>query len=373
MKLDNKNMKKIMFLIVFAILMLWLSFNYNVLINIGKFIIDLLMPIIIGIAIAFILNLPMRWLEEKIFNIKKRKHKKFIRALSLILSIIFILGILILILFLVIPEFVQAIINMTETIPKSYDWINKGLDKIEVLYPQIEEYVRSVDIKNVIDKSVGTAGDIVSFVITLLTGLVSKTVVFFISFIIAIYILADKEKLIVQVKRTISAFFGKKVKDDVVLIAKLVNKTFSNFFTGQCLDAALIGFLLFVVLTILKLPYAIILGVLFTVTALIPYIGGFITLFIGIILIGVINPIGALWYVIVFIALQQLDENFTHPRIVGGSVGLPALWSLVAVLIGGSLFGFIGMIISIPIVSILYSLLKGYVNEKLEKTNLDKE
>lgn len=376
MDFNKKNMKQLMVLIAFSALMIWIILNYTLFFELIGIIIKLLTPLIVGFIIAFIINIPMKQIEEKIFKIRKRKHKKLIRGISLLASILLIFGIIVLILFLVIPELIQAIISMTESIPKSYEWLSDGVNKLGNLYPEIQQYVNEIDVMNIIDKSVNSVGDIVSLLIEFLSTTISKVVTFFISFVISIYILADKENLSRQSKKIVSAFFGNKVMNEISKIIKLANLTFTSFFTGQCLDASLIGFLLFIILSILKLPYAVILGVLFAITALIPYIGAFITLFVGIILIGVVNPIGALWYTIVFFALQQLDENFTYPRIVGGSVGLPALWSLVAVLVGGSLFGFIGMIISIPLVSIVYSLLKDYVNEILskrqQKTELDK-
>lgn len=364
--MKKKEMLQIMKLITFGAFMLWGVFNYKVFIELIGLVITLSMPILIGIAIAFIINIPMKKIEEKIFKIRKRKRKKLIRGISLVVSILLILGIISLILFLVIPELIQAIISIAENIPKSYEWASDGLDKLNKLYPEIEEYIGNVDIKSIIDKSVSSVGDVVSLLIGFITSTITSLVSFFISFVIAIYILIDKENLSRQSKKVLFAFLGEKTTSKIIDIVKTTNTTFTNFLTGQCLDACLIGFLLFVILNILHLPYAIILGVLFAVTALIPYIGAFITLAIGIILIGVINPVGALWYAIVFLVLQQFDENFTYPRIVGGSVGLPALFAILAVLIGGSIFGFIGMIISIPIVSILYSLFKKYVNERLE-------
>ena len=179
--------------------------------------------------------------------------------------------------------------------------------------------------------------------------------------------LLDKENLVRQVKKLLNAFFSDKITKNIVRIVKLSNSTFTNFITGQCLDACLIATLLFIVMSILKMPYALVLAVLFAITALIPYIGAFIALFVGVLLIAVTNPIMALWYVIIFFILQQIDENFTYPKIVGKSVGLPALWALLAVLIGGSIFGFIGIIISVPISSVLYSLLKDYVNYRIRK------
>lgn len=371
MNLNKKNTKQIMFLIIFAALMLWIVFNYKMFIDLVGFIIGLLTPLIVGMIIAFVINVPMKKLEEKVFKIKKRKHKKLIRAISLILSILLIFGIIVLILFLVIPEFIEALINLSEGIPKSYKFIDALIGKIKVAYPELGGYLKNIDVNSIAKESVNGAGALVSLIIAFISDVISKLVVFFIGFIISIYILADKEKLGVQIRKTLTAFFGKEVSKNITNIARISNNTFTNFLTGQCLDSCLIGFLLFIILSVMKLPYALILGVLFAITALIPYVGAFITLAIGVVLIGVTNPMGALWYVIVFLVLQQFDDNFTHPRIVGGSVGLPALWAILAVLIGGSIFGFMGMVISIPLASILYSLFKNLVNEKIEEKNID--
>ena len=371
MNFNKKNTKQIMILIVFAALMLWIVFNYTIFIDLVKFIIGLLTPLIVGMIIAFIINVPMKKLEEKVFKINKRKHKKLIRAISLILSILLIFGIVGLILFLVIPEFIEALINLSEGIPKSYKFMDTIIRRIEFAYPEIAGYIKNIDVSAIAKESVNSAGNLVSVIIAFISGVISKLVVFFVGFIISIYILADKEKLGFQIRKTLTAFFGKNVSRKITNVVRISNNTFTSFLTGQCLDSCLIGFLLFVILSILKLPYALILGVLFAITALIPYVGAFITLAIGVVLIGVVNPMGALWYVIVFFVLQQFDDNFTHPRIVGGSVGLPALWAILAVLIGGTIFGFVGMIISIPLASILYSLFKNLVNEKLEEKNID--
>lgn len=367
MNLTKKNMKQIMALIVFFAVMIWVVFNYTLFIDFLSFGIKLLLPLIVGITIAFVINVPMKQIEKKIFKINKRKHKKIIRGISLILSIIFIFGLIGLLLFLVIPEFIEAISNVSKIIPKNYDWLNSLINKINSYYPDIAQYVKKIDMKSLINSSVSSAGSIVSLVVSFFSSLISRLVTFFFGFIISIYILLDKEKLVSQAKKVLMAFFPNQVVKDVIRITKLTNATFTKFLTGQCLDAILIGFLMFIIMSIVKLPYALIISVLFTFTALIPYVGAFITLAVGIILIAVVEPIKALWYIIIFFVLQQFDENFTYPRIVGGSVGLPALLAFVAVLIGGSVFGFLGMIISIPVSSILYSLFKDYVNLRLEK------
>ena len=350
--MTKKLKKQLTELIIFAGIVLWCVFNYNLFFDFIKFVLKLAMPIIVGIAIAFIINVPMKQIERKIFNIDKRKHKKFIRLISLILSIVLIFGILGLILFLIIPEVIEAVGQISRNLPSNFNWVNDISNKAQELYPGFKDYIKNIDVKNILSTSGIHMGNIVMF---------------FLGFIIAIYILADKENLTRQTKKLLKAFMPLKASNEVVRIVKLTNVTFTKFLTGQCLDAALTGFEFFIILSIIKLPYALILGVLFAVTALIPYVGAFITLVIGALLVAVSNPMNALWYTIAFFALQQFDDNFTYPKIVGKQVGLPALWALVAVLIGGSIFGFIGMIISIPISSVLYTLLREYVNYKIEK------
>ena len=346
--------------------MLWIVKNYTLFLDFVKFLINLLMPLIVGIAIAFVLNVPMKQIEKKIFKIDKRKHKKLIRILSLLISIILIFGVIGLILFLVIPEVIQAIVSIGKNIPDNIKWINSLIDKLTKIYPSAKGYIKDLDVKSIVNTTIGTTGTIVSIIVSFLSSTVSKLITFFFGFIVSIYILLDKESLAKSMKKIITAFASEKITDKITNVVKLSNVTFTSFLTGQFLDACLTGFEFFLILWLINIPYALILGVLFAITALIPYIGAFITLVVGIILVGVVNPINIIWYVVVFFLVQQFDDNFTYPRIVGGSVGLPPLWALLAVLIGGSLFGFVGMIISIPIVSILYSLLKDYVNNRLK-------
>ena len=365
--MTKKTKRQIMEIIVFAGIVLWVVFNYNLFIDFILIAFNLIMPLIVGIAIAFIINVPMKQIERKIFKIDKRKHKKLIRVISLIISLILIFGIIGLILFLIIPELVQAVIAIANSIPKDFGWVNDLLERLEDLYPSMQSYINDINVENIINTSVSQAGNVVSLIVGFLSSMISRIVIFFIGFILSIYILLDKENLVRQVRKLLNAFFSDKITKNIVRIVKLSNSTFTNFITGQCLDACLIATLLFIVMSILKMPYALILAVLFAITALIPYIGAFIALFVGVLLIAVTNPIMALWYVIIFFILQQIDENFTYPKIVGKSVGLPALWALLAVLIGGSIFGFIGIIISVPISSVLYSLLKDYVNYRIRK------
>lgn len=367
MNLNKKSKRQIMELIIFAGIVLWVVLHYNVFIDLVGLLIKLVMPLIIGLAIAFIINVPMKQIERKIFKVEKRKHKKLIRVVSLLISIILIFGIVGLVFFLIIPELISAIGMIGKSLPNGFNWLNDLSTKAMELYPSAKDYIKNIDVKKLLDTTIGTTGTIVSVIMTFLSGMISKLFMFFMGFIISIYILIDKENLTRQTKKLLMAFLPEKSVNKIRDIVKLTNTTFANFVTGQCLDACLTGFEFFIILSIIKIPYALILGVLFAITALIPYVGAFITLVVGAILVAVANPINALWYAIAFFALQQFDDNFTYPKIVGKSVGLPALWALIAVLIGGSISGLIGMIISIPLSSVLYTLLKEYVNKKIEE------
>ncbi len=368
MKIDKKTRRQIIELIIIAGIVLWCVFNYKIFFNIINYVMKLIMPLIVGVAIAFIINVLMKSIEVKWFKMDNRKNKKLIRAFSLTISLVIIFGAIGLVLFLIIPEFIEAIASIIKNI-SNIDWSSGIAAKIENIFPGIKEYVKNINVQTMLNSTLGSTKDIVTTIVSVLSGMASKIFLVFMGIIIAIYILADKENLVRQTKKLLRAFLPDEKVNELGKVVKLTNKTFSSFITGQCLDAILTGVEFFVILSIIKIPYALILGVLFSVTALIPYIGGFITLAIGAILVAVSNPINALWYLIVFIVVQQFDNNFTYPKIVGNAVGLPAIWALVAVLIGGSISGFVGMIVSIPLASVLYTLFKDYINNRLANKN----
>ena len=368
MKLNKENIKKIMLLILFAIFMYWVANNYKLFIDLVEFVLKAISPLILAVGISFVINVPMKQIENNIFNIRKRKNKRLIRVLSLLIAIILLLGIIVLLMFLIIPEILEALTNIGKSIPNASKFITDLIKRLDGVSPFLSEKLISLDYRNILSSNL-SFNNIVTTGISFISDLVSKIIIFFIGFIISIYILLDKENLARQTKKVLNAFLPDKKVSDIIKIIKLTNYTFTKFLTGQFLDAILTGFIFFIVLSIFNVPYALILGVLFAFTALIPYIGAFITLVVGIILICVSSPIKAIWYVVIFFLVQQFDDNFTYPKIVGGKVGLPALWALLAVLVGGALLGVVGMIISIPVASILYGILKDYINERIEKKN----
>ena len=210
MNFTKKNKRHIMELIVFAGVVLWCVFNYNLFIDFIKVVFKLVMPLLVGLAIAFIINVPMKQIEKKIFKIDKRKHKKIIRIISLLLSIILIFGIIGLILFLVIPEFISAVSLIGKNLPSSFEWVNDFVGKMMKLYPSAKNYINNIDIKSVVETTIGTTGSIVSVIMTFLSGMISKVIMFFMGFIISIYILLDKENLVRQTKKLFMAFLPDK-------------------------------------------------------------------------------------------------------------------------------------------------------------------
>ena len=200
-------------------------------------------------------------------------------------------------------------------------------------------------------------------------SIISGVTTFFIGFVFAIYILLQKETLSRQFKKLMRAYLPEAVTDRTLEILHLIYETFSSFFAGQCLEAVILGTMFFIVLSIFQLPYALLIGVLIAFTALIPLFGAFIGCAIGAFLMLMVEPLNALVFLIIFFVLQQLEGNLIYPHVVGNSVGLPSIWVLVAVTIGGSTMGIVGMLVFIPVCSVLYTLLREAVNKRLNKKN----
>ena len=246
-------------------------------------------------------------------------------------------------------------------------------------YPNLEEQIRDIDInwvsisqKLVSFLSVG-AGSVVKSTVNVATTVVSTVVNVVLALIFAIYVLAQKEKLSRQGKKLLYAYIKKERADWILKITRLYNKTFSNFVTGQFMEACILGLMFFVSMSIFNLPYAIVVSVVIAVSALIPVVGAFIGCVFGILLIVMVSPMKAIIFVVLFLVLQQIEGNVIYPRVVGNSIGLPAIWVLVGITLGGNMMGIVGMLIFIPICSVIYSVLGESVNNRLKKKGIDVE
>lgn len=370
MDLNKKNMKNLMILIVFAVLVLVGVQRIENLAAGFVFLMRIVFPFILGGAMAFILNIPMHFLEGRVFA--KAKKKKLVRPVSLVLSILFVVAILQIVLVVVIPEIAATFAGISKNIeaflPKLEQWLTEAFPDSEQLEMWIESLEFNWDkiLQSAVNFLKNGAGNVLSSTVTVAKTVISSLMNFFVGFVFACYILLQKEKLSVQVKKVLYAFLPRHAVEKTLQVAALSYKTFSNFVTGQCLEAVILGTMFFVSMSILRLPYALLVGVLIAFTALIPIFGAFIGCVLGTFLILVSNPVQAIGFVILFFVLQQVEGNLIYPHVVGGSVGLPSIWVLVAVTVGGSLMGVVGMLIFIPLSSVLYALFKGWVHKRLE-------
>lgn len=382
MELNKENVRKLKELIVFTIVIMIALWKYPVVLSGLKFILNIIFPFLMGGAIAFILNVPMHFLEEKIFGSERAQKKvlqRIARPVSLALTILLVVGIIVMVMFVVIPELGATILTLGKTIqefvPKVQDWCEKFFhDNKEVM---VWAESLNMDWQKILNSVIGFfkngAGDVLNSTMSAARNLVSAVTTFFIAFVFACYILLQKEKLHVQMKKLLFAYLPKKRVEQALSICSLTYRTFSNFLTGQCVEALILGTMFFVVMTIIRMPYAMLVGVLIAFTALIPIFGAFIGCAVGAFLILMVDPLKAVIFVIMFLVLQQIEGNFIYPKVVGNSVGLPSLWVLAAVSIGGSLMGVVGMLVFIPTVSVLYTLLRENIYHRLGKKGITVE
>ena len=381
MDLNKENLKRIRGLIVFTILIFVALWNYKTLYRGVQFLGHVIFPFALGGAIAFILNVPMRFLEEKLFQNtkfgKKSLGQKLARPLSFILTVVLVIGIIGIVVFVVVPERGNTVLNIGKTlqefIPQVQAWAVKLFDDNPEFVAQIQnlEFEWDKILGSLVDFLKNGAGSVLDTTFAAAKSIVSGVSTFFIAFVFACYILLQKEKLSVHVRKLMYAFLPRDWTEILIALGSVAYKTFSSFLTGQCLEAIILGSMFFVVMTILRLPYALLIAVLIAFTALIPIFGAFIGCAVGALLIFMVNPMQALIFVVMFLVLQQIEGNFIYPHVVGNSVGLPSIWVLVAVSMGASLMGVVGMLIFIPIVSVVYALLRGIVNRRLKEKNIE--
>lgn len=375
---NSGNIKKILGIITFTLLLYTGLNNFKEVlkgIHIG---VKLLSPFLLGGCIAFIMNVPMRFIESKLMKSWKMKQQAK-RGISLILTIIFFIILFFLVTVLVLPELGRTIGDLFVSIPDSLKKFQEWLLSKNIPWPEIKTYIENwnMDWNSIITKGLTflKSGLLGSFFTTVgvVSSIVSGVTNFIIGFVFAIYILLQKEILSKQIRKVCYAFLPTKQADRLFYISHLTEKIFSNYLTGQCLEAFILGMMFFVTMTIFRFPFALLVGVLIAVTALIPIVGAFIGCAVAIFLILTVNPVQVIWFIVLFNVLQQFEGNVIYPKVVGNSVGLPAIWVLAAVTLGGSTMGVLGMILYIPIFSVLYTLLRDKVNKKLNMKKIPRE
>ena len=365
--ITKENRKEILKIVLFAVLLIFAFIHIKEIWNFLGFLVKLLMPFIIGIVIAFVLNILIQFIEKKLLN-KSKMSNKSKRSISLILSLAFIFTFIIILLLLIIPQLKNTVELFVDNMPMYEENVKMLLDKFNIdpsIVAEIEEGMKNFgDVA--IDFIKNNGDQILEITLGVATNVISVIVNFVVAVVFAIYLLVQKEKLLYQLNKVLRAYLpvGKvsKIRD----IAKLSNRICASFVSGQCLEAVIIGVLCFIGMLLLGIPYAATISVLIGVTALIPVYGAFIGTIVGAFLIFMISPLKALIFVIFILILQQFEGNLIYPKVVGKSVGLPGIWVFVAVTIGASLAGVVGMLVSVPVASICYSILATDVNYRIE-------
>ena len=379
MDLSKMSIKKIRELIVFTALLVVALWKFDVVLGVLKTIWDIIFPFVLGGAIAFLTNVPMSFLEKKIFENVKKKNKivrKLKRPISLILTIVLVVGVIALVMFGVIPQLTRTmgtlVTSINDFIPQMQSWIGEFFHNNQEIMNLVDQIEFDPDqaIKWGISLLGNGAGNMMNTTMSAVGSIVSGVATFFIAFSFACYILFQKEKLHVQIRKVFFAFLPRQKADDFLKVCSLTYRTFANFLAGQCLEAVILGSMFVVTLSILKMPYALLIGILIAFTALIPIFGAFIGCAVGSFLIFMVNPQQAILFVIVFLVLQQIEGNLIYPHVVGESVGLPSIWVLAAVTIGGNLMGIVGMLVFIPLLSVLYTIFREFVYLRLKKQNI---
>lgn len=382
MGFEKEKIKQIKNLILMvAVLILLLLYSKTVLQGIAM-LFGIMKPFLYGGVIAFVLNVPLRGIEEKILgNWKGKTAEKWKRPAGIVLTLLFVCALITILIVTVVPQITETVIEIGNKLPPFFEKTMGELESMSKDYPQIQHYIEELEtsslnwdaiLNNVVNFARSGMTSMLNSTVSLAGSIVGGIVNFFVAFIFAIYILGQKETLQNQATRILTAYASPKMTGHTMKVCSMLYRNFSNFISGQCLEAVILGTMFVIAMTIFRMPYAILVGVLIAFTALIPIVGAFIGCIVGAFLICVDTPQKAVWFVILFLILQQIEGNLIYPKVVGSSVGLPPIWVLMAVSVGGSLFGVAGMLFFIPLVSTFYMLLRDSVNERNRIKQQDK-
>ena len=372
---SKKFLRNVLGIATFCILLYWGLQNMDRVATFLGMVSGLLLPFLLGAAMAFILNVPMRAIETHLPQKLQRAH----RGISLVLTLAAVVGVVMVVSLLVLPQLKNTVQTIAARMPAFWAQAQQWANELMIRYPELADWLSeagNLNLRNVTQqvmdwlKNGGLA--LVGNTVTAATGIISGFVNFFIALIFAIYLLFQKETLSRQGRMLLFAWMRPEHAEKVLEVVRLANKTFSNFLSGQCLEACILGALFAVGMLLFRMPYVLLISVLVAVTALIPVFGAFIGCFVGAFLILIQNPMQAVVFVILFLVIQQIEGNLIYPRVVGGSVGLPSVWVLAAVTLGGSMFGVVGMLVMIPLCSVLYSLLRTATRERLRSRGVEK-
>lgn len=378
MHIEKKTLRNIFIGVITCIVLYWILHEGERVTTIFNTVSDVFAPFIIGACLAFILNVPMRAFENLLKGVTKPQLR---RILAILLSFICVLLVLALVFVLLIPQLIETVQSL---IPKVTDfflrsetfivgfindnqnllhWIGENADLTKFNWASLVEQAMSV-VKN-------SAQSVLTGAFSAIGSVGGAIFDAFIAIVFALYCLFQKETLARQGRKFMYALFPEKFADDVVRVFRLANSTFSNFLSGQCIEVCILGCLFAVAMAIFRMPYIPLISVLVAVTAFIPVVGAWVGCVLGAFFILVTDPTKALWFVVMFVVLQQIENNMIYPRVVGTSIGLSGMWVLLAVAVGGDLMGVAGMFLMIPVTSVLYTVGSEYIRKRLSNKDVD--
>ena len=414
MQLNKQTFRKLLLLVGFGVLLNFAVQHLDTLDGAFSWVFAVVEPFVLGGVLAFILNVPMRAVERFLFPDKKpsvietvlikegelqdkagemlrqsipggkkplpQRKKRFDvsrikRPVSLIVTLLLVAAVVALVFGIVLPELVRTGTNLVVSLPDYFDtaylWVNKTLEDNPTLLAYVNDLVSQLDWEALSSRMLDflQESELIQNIFGTASSLVGGVVTAFIGIVFAFYLLTRKEQLARQCKMILTAFLPVGVVKRVIRVASLTSSTFSHFLSGQCIEAVILGTLFVIAMSIFKFPYALLCGVLIGFTALVPIFGAFIGCIVSAFLILMIDPGRVIWFVVMFLVIQQLEGQLIYPHVVGSAVGLPSIWVLVAVTVGGSMFGIMGMLFFIPLSSVLYALLRETVYRRLRRKN----
>ena len=380
MEISKKTLKSIFLGVVGCIVLYWLLIETERVKTIIQVIKNVVSPFFVGASFAFVINVPMRSIEGALRKIKKDSLR---RAVAILLTFILVLLVLTLVFWLLVPQLIDTVQTLVPKLYTFFSDLEAWFKNLMQDNPQLMKWITdNTDFENL--DWAGLAQKLITMISNSLTTIVSGAFLalgsvssffinLFISVVFAIYCLFQKENLARQGRKLLYAFLPEKFSDEVIRVLRLSNATFSNFLSGQCIEVCILGLLFAVSMAIFRMPYIPLVSVLVAVTAFIPIVGAWVGCIFGAFFILVANPVQAFWFVVMFLVLQQIENNMIYPRVVGTSIGLSGMWVLVAVSVGGNLMGVAGMFLMIPVVSVLYTVLSEYTEKRLNTRDIDSD
>lgn len=371
---EKGRFKQNIILVVLGVSLLVALMNFKTVAGVIGTVIGLFMPLIVGGIIAFILNVPMHFFEKQIDKINSKKPMRWLlslrSALSLVVTLVLFVMVISFIGGVIFPNLAESIMSIAAMVKGAYPGWLAAAESYGIDTSVIGEWLAKLDVSTIVESLKNNSGKILFTAGQAASGVFSMVSNFGFGLVFAIYILLSKKRLGIQAKKIIYAYLKKEWADEICDVASLSYKVFSNFLSGQCLEAVILGLMFFAALTIGKFPYAATISLIIGAMSLIPFVGAFIGMVFGILLISIEGLKQVVIFVIVFLVVQQIEGQIVYPRVVGGSVGLPAIWTLLAVVVGGKVSGIFGIIFFIPLFSVLYALLRRSVYSRLRKKSV---